>query len=263
MIASIFALSLSVTGCTAPAAVESQAQVIGRARTVAGQSTQYCEYFIREQDRWRVLYFSSNGKKIAEKILRSAAGRAALETESRPTVVQEDFRHGELREATKSADGWLLGYRPTFDGKLQEKRVPARKVDVVDAGFDAFVRKNYTALVAGESIDFGFASPLHGRVIGLRARSVACESGSQSLCVDVELASGFLRWLAGAKIYLEYQGPATVKQAEGGSEGASPAQETKPRLARFVGTVNLLNDEGDSQVLDIEYFYPNGLKEPH
>ncbi|GAB2519354.1 hypothetical protein [Microbulbifer agarilyticus] len=248
MIASIFALSLSVTGCSAPKAVLAEAKVVGRATLPRSEQVQYCEYFLPGEENWRVLYFSPSGRKIAEKRVESPGGQGTLPASSRPNVVQEDFRFGEVREALQQQNQWLLRYRPKQGATLKEKRVPAAKVDVVDAGFDAFVRSNYSALAQGQTLDFGFASPLHGRVITLRARRAPCVSSGPDLCIDVELSSGFLRWLAGGKIYLEYGTP-TESTASG--QAAEP-----PRLLRFSGTVNLLNESGESQNLDIRYFYP-------
>nr|WP_010130885.1 hypothetical protein [Microbulbifer agarilyticus] len=245
MIASLFALSLSVTGCSAPQTVLDEAKVVGRAMLPASGQVQYCEYFLPGADSWRVLYFAPDGQKIAEKRVACPGGQGTLPVSARPDVAQEDFRFGEVREAVKQQDEWLLRYRPQQGASMQETRVPARKVDVVDAGFDAFVRANYAALASGQALNFGFASPLHGRVITLRARQAACIAPEPDLCIDVELSSGFLRWLAGGKIYLEYAAPAS------GDSTTEPA-----RLMRFTGTVNLLSDAGKSQTLDIRYFYP-------
>ena len=229
--------------------------MIGRATQPGGGETEYCEYFLPSQNQWRVLYFDRTGSKIAEKQLREGSAPGLLIAHPRPRVIQEDFRNGEVREATQSNGDWVLRYRPKAGAKVTEKHIPAGQVDVVDAGFDAFVREHYQKLLSGEVIVFDFASPLHGRSVRLQARAVPCVTAAPILCVDVELASGLLRWLADAKIYLEYSSSSTGDDPSSERTFAGPAQAI-PRLTRFRGTVNLLDAGGDSQVLEIRYFYP-------
>jgi len=250
MLELLAAAAMTVAGCRAPDEVADQAVVIGRAVSVNQAqkdevSTRYCEYFLPQGNgAVRVLYFDAQGKKVAEKGLRKTPEGVteSIADDPLPEVVQEDFRRGEIREVKRVKDGWTFRYRKNRESRWQETTVGAPGLDVIDAGFDPFVREHWPALSSGQEIDFGFASPVHQRVIQLRARSVDCRSGIHSpshLCVEVDLAQPWLRWLAG-DIYLVYS-------------------SADRRLRYFDGVVNLPDADGSAQSLQIKYFYPSEL----
>lgn len=240
------AASLMVSGCSAPDSVVDRAAVIGRAQEAQSEAVRYCEYFLpQESGKIRVVYYTPEGRegqKIAEKwISGDVASTGVLQT-SVPEVLQEDFRHGELRQVTQSDAGWQLRYRRDHRSKFDDASFRLDELEVIDAGFDPYVRKHWNQLVAGETVQFRFASPVHGRAIKLRARAVSCAAAGADLCLQVELAQAFLRWIAGGEIYLEYS--------------RSPeAKPGVPRLTRFNGVSNLLDDAGEPQQVQIDYFY--------
>ncbi|MBB5210226.1 hypothetical protein [Microbulbifer hydrolyticus] len=246
MIELVLAASLAVDGCNAPDTVESAATVVGRASGVEEPDVRYCEYFLpRAAGEVRVVYYTPGqpqANKIAEKHITGDAGRSGLLQDTRPQISQEDFRSGEVREATRVADGWRLRYRANRNAEYRDKVFSDGQLDVIDAGFDALVRRHWSVLKAGEELQFQFASPVHGRTIGLRAAATPCQNPEADLCIRVDLAQAILRWIAGGDIYLEYAESADQGQAE-------------PKLMRFVGVTNLLDRSGDPQRLNLEYFY--------
>ncbi|WP_066964878.1 hypothetical protein [Microbulbifer sp. Q7] len=238
--------ALSVAGCTAPDDVQQAAMVVGQARAVEGPEVRYCEYFMPQPSgSLRVVYYRPEGpagSKIAEKWITDGEGASGILQRARPQVSQEDFRMGEVRQASRVSEGWQLRYKPRTEADFRDATFADTQVDVVDAGFDAYVRQHWQALNRGEKLEFKFASPVHGRTIGLRATAVPCQRQGADLCIRVDLAQAFLRWIAGGDIYLEY----TIRGTKG---------DAAPRLLRFVGVTNLLDDRGDPQRLVLDYFY--------
>ena len=246
MIELLLAASLAVSGCNAPHRVETEATVIGRAVEVEGSTVRYCEYFLPQgSGRMLVVYYAPGepeGTKIAEKQIVGDEGPAGLLQDTRPQIFQEDFRSGEVRQATRIPEGWRLRYRESGRSRHRDDIFSESELDVIDAGFDALVRQHWSALKAGEELRFEFASPVHGRAVGLRAAATPCQNPDADLCIRVDLAQAFLRWIAGGDIYLEYL-------------EASDKAGGDPRLSRFVGVTNLLDDSGDPQRLKLDYFY--------
>ncbi|WP_078085807.1 hypothetical protein [Microbulbifer mangrovi] len=252
------AASLVVSGCNAPESVTAQAAVIGRAQLVepAGSAAQvrYCEYFLvpqggpqtsGEASNIRVVYYAPEGRegsKVAEKRITGVIDETGVLLSTRPQIAQEDFRLGEVREVSRSETGWRMRYRADRESGFTENTLPMDKLDVIDAGFDPYVRQHWHRLEAGETVQFQFASPVHGRSIKLRARAIPCAREASDLCLRVELAQAFLRWIAGGGIDLEYSA---------GTDG----KPGSARLTRFVGVTNLLDKAGEPQRLQLDYFY--------
>ncbi|WP_193164858.1 hypothetical protein [Microbulbifer hainanensis] len=232
MLSLLVAASVSVSGC----GYDGPSHVTGLAVEPDSQQLIYCEYFLPTEDnRTRVLYYTPSGHRFAEKDLFGAASEDGAAT-SLPEVVQQDYRNGERREVRKGEDSWLLRYRKSATASWKEARVPINGIDVIDAGFDDYVRKHWDELVAGRQARFDFASPPHGRGIELRARRVDCHSGDQrSLCLRVDLAQPLLRFFAG-DLDLVYD-------------------RATRRLQQFEGIVNVLDDRSSAQRLQIHYHY--------
>ena len=254
----ILAASMAVSGCGAPEPVVSAATVIGRARGVEETGVRYCEYFLpQDTGQVRVVYYAPGkpaGRKIAEKWISGEADNTGMLRETRPQISQEDFRSGEIRQATRVTDGWQLRYRADRDATYRDAAFSDTQVDVIDAGFDALVRQHWSSLKAGETLQFQFASPVHGRTVGLRAAVTPCQNPGAALCIRVDLAQTLLRWVAGGDIYLEYSLGTRAGAAEGVAEIGGKGSDA-PRLLRFIGVTNLLDDSGDPQRLQLDYFY--------
>ncbi|HEY7774067.1 MAG TPA: hypothetical protein VIC26_12860 [Marinagarivorans sp.] len=199
----------------------------------------YCEQHKQiDALNWRVEY-SVNGQVIAEKTLDYS--RAEIS----PQVKQSDYRTGELREVTEHADQWLVSYRPDRDARTQTKALSQEGVQVIDAGFDFFVRQQWRQLAAGETVVFDFISVPHLKAIALRAKKVSmdnCKSFAVSAeintpqCISVEANSGLLRLFVDRLVLL---------------------YDEQQRLRGFKGAVNIQNSAQDTQDAIIYYRYPS------
>lgn len=200
----------------------------------------YCELHSKITDNKQVVGYWQSGKLLALKELDYKSGL------NRPKVVQKDFRTGEYRQAQVRGDTLVMFYK---EGKRLDNWLninddfpkpdavekAAKQKQVVDAGFDYFVRENWTPLKAGAELNFYFASPVHETNIRLRAKFSASKCGeSSALCVVVEPANGLLRLFAG-ELVLSYS-------------------EDK-KLMSFKGVTNIADADGKSKSREIIYQY--------
>lgn len=221
-----------------------QRKVIGVARS--GGDFAYCEMHSDIIANKQTVAYWKGEQVIALKQLQYGPNRAA------PEVVQRDFRTGELRRVTISGSQMVMGYQKgerlgqwqTFSAKRdlsselpQSKEVGIAAKQVIDAGFDHFVREQWQSLTQGDTQQFYFASPVHNRNIQLRARleAAACEQ-NVAVCVVVEPASGLLRLFAGELVL---------------------AYNANQQLTMFKGKTNIVDANGESQERTITYYYTN------
>jgi len=209
-------------------------QVTGLAFETGTRQLVYCEYFLpSEGGRTRVLYYNPQGYRFAEKDLYGEAGEQGANTKL-PEMLQRDHRHGEVREVRRDGEQWLLRYRKSTSAGWKTAHRDPGEIDVIDAGFDAYVREYWDRLASGEVTGFGFASPQHGRSVELRAQRTECrEPRPESLCLRVDLAQPLLR-LFSDSLYLVYD-------------------TNTRRLRMFEGPVNILDSRARSQRLQVHY----------
>ncbi|MFV8783713.1 hypothetical protein ACNKU7_14940 [Microbulbifer sp. SA54] len=223
----MLALAVTASAC----GYEGEVFATGIARDLSDGRLAYCEYHLpAENDSRQVLYYNPEGNLIAKKYLKRVNSPLT-------EVFQLDLRHGEQRQVQKTSAGWTLGYQEKrgVDGNYVD--LPAEDFDVIDAGFDVFVRQHWASLSRGEILTFNFASPVHGRKIGLRAQRTECKDSSKnSICISVDVAQPLLRLFAGS-LYLQYD-------------------EDSRRLQVFEGVSNLVDARGKSQKVRIGYTYP-------
>lgn len=216
-------------------------------RNVIGEATdsgklRYCElHSVIDNSKQTVAYWVSE-KFIAIKYIDYSTSRLS------PNVVQKDFRSGEFRAVELAGDQLKLGYTQgknrqrdiAFDETFKsenEKLIDSENSQVIDAGFDNYVRTQWNALLSGATVEFYFASPVHLRNIRLRARldkAICGDAANEDFCFVVEPANGLLRLFAG-ELMLKY--------------------DASQRLVEFRGVSNIVTEEGESQKLDIRYRY--------
>jgi len=119
----------------------------------------------------------------------------------------------------------------------EQQTIEADKVDagvVIDAGFDNFVREQWPALVAGETVVFEFQPVALDRPIAMRA-TVEENCERERLCIRVQ-PNNWLLGLVVQEIDLVYS-------------------RAGQRLLEFRGVSNIADSEGRSQAVEIRYEY--------
>jgi hypothetical protein len=160
-----------------------------------------------------------------------------------PEVMQVDSRSGEKREATVDQKNVVLKYQETKKKKMEKTSIALHDVDILDAGFDNFVRARWDDLASGKVIPVSFASIAHQKALPLRISTKPldkcvpkpADKNSQSqFCIWVDIDNVFLRMMLG-NIKLTY--------------------DQQHRLQKFDGVVNIQSDSQDNQNAVIHYFY--------
>jgi len=221
------------------------AKVVGLAINSASKDPVYCEYHFDEYQgdvisRSIVKYIDINKQQIAEKDIDFTVMPLA------PNVVQRDARQGELRTMTYLPDEqqYLLEYQKNSDAKKSSATVNNNPSldEVADAGFDLFIKKSWSPLLFGQSVDLSFLSPVHTRGFTLKIRldnNKTCGginyTAEQSVCFSVTPTSSLLKFFA-KPLHLLY------------------SRDTQ-QLEVFSGAVNLVDDQGVSQTASIYYWH--------
>jgi hypothetical protein len=100
-----------------------------------------------------VLYRCPDGRAFARKIIRDEGDAQAPDFELR------DARRG-YREGVRGRDGARLVYAQRAPDQPEKSAPLVLPTDgVIDAGFDAFVRRHWVALARGDSLRFAFLVP--------------------------------------------------------------------------------------------------------
>lgn len=207
---------------------------LGLARSKSGV-LKYCEWHVfgAQKGTVDVKYFDPAGQQLAHKFVNYASGALT------PEFKQTDFRTGELRQAAKTAKDWVVSYRKNAKAKTKKKRFKFERVDVVDAGFVGAIVGSFDALQQGEPVRFKFASAAYQKVIQLNLKKVPIADckGAENIdyCFIVE-PKAFLLKLFADQLWL--------------------GLDAKLRTRYFNGTVNIQDNNADTQELMIEYLYP-------
>lgn len=196
----------------------------------------YCELVDQTSQHELRIDYVKDKKVFASKELKYATDPTM------PTVLQKDFRFGEVRQAEVAEEKIKLYYQANSDKRNSSASIARKNVDVIDAGFDNFVRIHWDELQSGKTISINFASIAHLKALPLRISSRPlgkCDrnvSGTQSTiyCFYVEIDNAFLRMLLG-NIKLVY--------------------DHQRRLEEFNGVVNILSEKESNQTATIHYYY--------
>jgi hypothetical protein len=229
--------SLALTAVLWPSAVtqecapNSDSFMIGVARDSNGNFL-YCEIVTRPKDQHLRVDYTRQHQPFATKELTYG------QNPKMPEVSQQDTRSGEVREARLVDNQVVLKYQPNRHKKPGEAHIALAKADVVDAGFDNYVRLHWDELTSGAIVPVNFASIAHLKVLPLRIRNQplsACDTRvKEGFCFQVEIDNALLRLVLG-NIKLLY--------------------DTQHRLQKFDGVVNLNNDNEGNQKAVIHYYY--------
>ena len=182
-----------------------------------------------------VLYKETDNALLTWKIISESEIRTA------PRIEQFDPRHGEHIKTDWDNGKLVLQYKKNDKTQLKETELTLSKDQVIDAGFDQYVRDNWINLVNFESQEFDYASPPLQSNINLRIKrmdedqcnSIAEDSG-QHFCFVAE-ANNFLFRIFSTPIKLVY-GP-------------------DKRLKKFHGVTNILDNNGNNYLAEITYRY--------
>ncbi len=209
--------------------------MVGVAKSTNGNFL-YCEFVDKaRQHELRVAYVKDKNI-FASKELKYTADTTT------PSVLQRDFRFGEVREAKLTEEEIKLYYQVSSDKNISSTTIARKDVDVIDAGFDNFVRIHWEELQAGNTLSISFASMAHLKALPLRistqplgkcGRNVS-NTQSTKYCFYVEIDHTFLRMLLG-NIKLVY--------------------DSQRRLEEFNGVVNILSEQNSNQTAKIHYYY--------
>ncbi len=230
----ILAASLWPTQLIQLCSPESNTKILGIAKSPTGDFL-YCEKIDASTEHDLNIFYINNGKKFAEKKINYATNPAI------PAVEQTDSRSGEVRVAEINQQMLSLQYQASKKDKLLHTDIPLTKVDVVDAGFDYFIRQHWDELQSGKVLSVNFASIAHQKVLPLRVRKLEAEkcieksnSEENPYCYFVEIDNAFLRLVLG-NIKLAY--------------------DEQHRLKKFNGVVNIESESGSTQTAIISYYY--------
>ena len=169
-----------------------------------------------------VLYRCPDGTAFGRKLLDYRASALA------PEFSFEDRRSG-YREGLRRDEEPTLFFRS--DTKAAERSAPLASARVVaDAGFDEFIRLNWSRLLAGEAVPLEFAVPsrLRSLPFSVSRAGETLVAGEKAWLFKLKL-DGWLGWLVP-------------------SIAVSYGQRSR-RLLRFEGLSNLRDDAGDQPLV--------------
>jgi len=189
---------------------------------------------VGEDGKAEVHYYSADGDRIAEKQLDYSRG------DTQPSYTLKDLRNDLLWSVEWDGDTQLMMRKGSIDDP-DRSRVSAESPQVIDAGFDGFVKQEWDKLLEGERITFYFAFPNRLRNVRLRGERIdASESGiergdSDWIYFRIQVNSRLLSLFAD-DLYLAYE-------------------EDQKRLKVFRGRSNLPDADGESIDVEIHYEY--------
>lgn len=209
--------------------------MVGVATTSNG-SFLYCELVTQPSPQELNVDYVKSKKVFTSKTLNY------ISNPKTPSVLQKDFRFGEIRQADVTEQKITLHYQANNNKKNISASIARKDVDVVDAGFDNFIRIHWEELQSGKTLSINFASMAHLKALPLRisrqplgkcGRDVS-NTKSINHCFYVEIDNSFLRMLLG-NIKLVY--------------------DHQRRLEEFNGVVNILSEKESNQTAKIHYYY--------
>lgn len=205
--------------------------VMGKAYRLDNEQLVYTEeHSYLPGQRKNVVYKKIDGSIFANKFLVDGITPVA------PEFRQKNSLNGETIGLTRSETNShiILIYKKNFKASEKKKSIEIDASTVIDAGFDTFVRQNWSALATETAIQFKYLVPSRLSTVKLYIQKQTCEA-SDRVCYKIS-AKNWLIALLSKPIFLEYD-------------------MQKKRLLRFTGTSNISDEMGKYQDVDIHYTY--------
>lgn len=194
----------------------------GLAYTQAGGTLVYREFHWRYEEQGAparlVVYRCPDGTAFARKRLR-AVGDA-----STPDFEFVDGRDG-YREGVRGGGGRREVFvQARRDAGIQQRAVQVGPDSIVDAGFDALIRRHWDELLAGGSVAADFLLPSRFDFLGVSVRRMAPSASEEStvrLRMQLDAWYGFvaprtdLAYRASDRWLLRFEGIGSIRDAHG------------------------------------------------
>lgn len=191
---------------------------------------------------WTVSYRSANAEIMAAEPGEVIA-RKKFDFSNNPTVpvytldlLREGYREGIRHDASKGDKGWRMIKRASKDASTETEDFKYDPPMAADSGFDPFVKENFKALMAGETVKFDFVAAGRLGVVGLRAYKVGETEfeGQPAVKFKAELGSLF-RFVVDVSIEMTYD-PKSKKllQYQGVSNMHNAARDTFPVVIKYL-----------------------------
>lgn len=176
------------------------------------------------------LYRCPDGQPFARRQNDARGGDLAA-----PDFSLDDAQTGYREGVRRNADGTRSVYvRMHRDGREESAPLPAARHMVIDAGFDAFVRRHFDALRARTTMPVAFLVPSHLKTIGFKIARIddARALAHGEVAFRLELGSWFGFLLPHIDVRYDAQNRA---------------------LRRYVGLSNLRDARGDNIKVSIDF----------
>jgi len=212
--------------------------VVGDAYAPDGDALLYREFHYYSDDGMdhRVVYMTQDNIKMAEKSLNYRSGK------STPAVNHQAWVYPEKIQIVLDKDQLSLAYTDN-DNEEDRATLDANWPLVIDAGFDNYVRENWSSLLNGAILEFYFPAPTRMSLVNLRIKQKLCSAEQpDDVCFSINSSNWFIRLLLDP-IELSYD-------------------KNTRQLSRFRGLGNMMDKKGKSLVVDIRYRYQSLCVDP-
>jgi len=178
-------------------------------------------------------YFDADGQLIATKTLDYRPGQ------NRPNFTMYDLRRNWFWSVQARNEQLLLSKGPA--GDLERRTIGRQEPQVVDAGFDIYIRNRLDQLKSGEQLNFHSAVPARLNNYRLQAEAIPYSQspinrGDPEWCyIKVQVANPLFALFSDA-LYLGYEADSR-------------------RLQVYRGRTSLPDEEGEPQDVEIYYHY--------
>ncbi len=225
-------------------ALSASAWLIGTAFSAADRTPLYREVHLSDDPTSslssRVLYVDLDGDVIADKTLDHSQSLTA------PAIRKINFRNDSMVLSEYPADGSeaiKVSFKKNADTPAESKIFRSNPLPLVDAGFDPFIRQNWSALEDGRRLVAEFLVPSRLTTFKLGITTVPlneCDSELSTATCFLVKPAGIFR-VAG--LFVDPLRLLYDRQSK--------------RILRFEGLGNIPDENGDNRNIIIEYDYKN------